>query len=323
MKPFSNLLLDLYRLAQHAVAEEFQTRVMDRVREELNFDSGYWATGVVEPGKGFVAHSYTLYRQPQEWLDNYERINHNDAMTYEVFNQLGTTVNAALCSPYWQARFDPESLDHLKQFHVSHCLGTIIAEPVLQIWTGIALFRADPEQPFTEQERLSQQNLMPHLSEIWNVNRFSYVDSARNCGRLPNHGRAICDAQGVLYNADRNFANFMLAEWPDWQGARLPIKLQQALLDGGPCRYTGRHIVISIETLNNLQLLSARNVCSVDGLTPRELEIAGCFANGMDYRTIADNLHITPTTVRNHLQRIYAKLDVTSKIELAQIVNSI
>lgn len=322
MKTFSDLLLNLYRLARHAPPEVFQTRVMNKIREVLWFDSGYWATGVVKPGKGFVAHAYNLYRHLREWLDHYDRINHNDAMTYEAFRQLGKTVNAALCSPEWQARFDPGSLEHLKRFNVSHCLGTIIAEPVLQMWSGVALFRTDPEQPFSERERLFQQNLMPHLSEIWNINRFTFMDSALSHQGQPNHGRAICDIQGVLYNADRDFANLMLAEWPDWKGAQLPPELVRALAGNGPRRHTGCHTVISIETFNNLQLLRARNVSAVDKLTSREIEIAGYFANGMDYRTIASNLHITPATVRNHLQRIYTKLGVASKIELAKVIQN-
>ena len=49
--------------------------------------------------------------------------------------------------------------------------------------------------------------------------------------------------------------------------------------------------------------------------------MAALFAKGADYRAIADALHIAPTTVRNHLQHIYAKLGVTSKIEMARLVN--
>lgn len=320
MSVFNELVLELYRLAQNAPAAEFQTQAMDRMREVLNFDSGYWATGVVKPGEGFVAHSFLLYRQPPEWTDDYARINHNDAMTYETFQQLGTTVNAALCSPEWQARFDPESREHLKRYHVSHCLGTIIAEPVLQICAGVALFRADPDQPFTEQERLLMQSLISHLSEAWNISRFAYMDSARNSGMPSSQGRAICDIKGVLYNADRNFTGLMLAEWPEWKGPRLPDEVQEALCSSEVRRYGGRRATIIFETLQNMELLTIRERTAIDELSPREHSVADLFAKGANFRTIADILHISPVTVRNHLRHIYTKLGISNKVDLVRLM---
>jgi DNA-binding CsgD family transcriptional regulator len=318
MNVFNDMLLELYRLAQNAPVGEFQTLALDKMREALDFDSAYWATGVVKPGKGFVAHSFTLYRQPQEWLADYERINHNDAMTYEVFQKQGTTVNAALCSPHWQERFDPESREHLRRYNVSHCLGTIIAEPVLQIWTGVALYRADAEHPFSEDTRLLVQNLVPHLSEAWNINRFAYMESARNNGIPSNQGRAICDTMGVLYNADRNFTGLMLAEWPEWQGPQLPREVQETISRKEARRYIGCRTTITIETLQNMELLTVRERTAIDELSAREHDVATLFAKGENFRAIADELHIAPVTVRNHLRHIYTKLGISNKIELVR-----
>lgn len=320
MNGLNKLVLELYRLAQNAPAAEFQTQAMDIMQGVLKFDSGYWATGVVTPGEGFVAHAYLLYRQPKEWTEDYARINHNDAMTYETFRQLGTTVNAALCSPEWQARFDPESREHLRRYNVSHCLGTIVAEPVLQICAGVALFRADPDQPFSEDERLFMQELMAHLSEAWNISRFAYMDAARSSRMPPGEGQAICDNKGVLYNADQNFASLMLAEWPEWKGPRLPQELEEALWRGDDHRYAGRRTTITSEAAHNMQLLTVRARTAVDQLSPRERDVAVLFANGENFRAIADNLHIAPVTVRNHLRHIYAKLGITNKIELVRLI---
>jgi len=37
----------------------------------------------------------------------------------------------------------------------------------------------------------------------------------------------------------------------------------------------------------------------------------------MSYRELAAELHISPVTVRNHVQTIYTKLGVRNKVELA------
>ncbi len=53
------------------------------------------------------------------------------------------------------------------------------------------------------------------------------------------------------------------------------------------------------------------------GLTPREREVATLVAEGLAYRDVAERLHISDHTVKNHLRRIYDKLDINSRVELA------
>jgi DNA-binding NarL/FixJ family response regulator len=49
-------------------------------------------------------------------------------------------------------------------------------------------------------------------------------------------------------------------------------------------------------------------------LTDRELEILGLLAAGSSTAAIAKDLSISPTTVRNHVQRIITKLQVHSRL---------
>ncbi|OKJ72733.1 LuxR family transcriptional regulator [Streptomyces sp. TSRI0107] len=50
-------------------------------------------------------------------------------------------------------------------------------------------------------------------------------------------------------------------------------------------------------------------------LTPRELEILGLLAAGLNYRQIARKLTITDKTVRNHVTNIFAKLQVNDRAQ--------
>jgi len=51
------------------------------------------------------------------------------------------------------------------------------------------------------------------------------------------------------------------------------------------------------------------------GLTPREREVLEELAAGKSTDTIAASLHISPVTVRNHIQRILPKLGARSRLE--------
>lgn len=55
-------------------------------------------------------------------------------------------------------------------------------------------------------------------------------------------------------------------------------------------------------------------------LTDREREVALLATDGAASKEIADALHLSVRTVDNHLQRAYAKLGVTNRRELAEIL---
>ncbi len=50
-------------------------------------------------------------------------------------------------------------------------------------------------------------------------------------------------------------------------------------------------------------------------LSEREIDILKLLVNGKEYKEIAEVLHISPFTVRNHTTKIYSKLHVNSKAE--------
>ena len=56
---------------------------------------------------------------------------------------------------------------------------------------------------------------------------------------------------------------------------------------------------------------------SVEALTPRELEIFRLVAEGLGNRQIAGRLGMSVTTVRTHLNRVYGKLRVKTRVKLA------
>ena len=53
-------------------------------------------------------------------------------------------------------------------------------------------------------------------------------------------------------------------------------------------------------------------------LTTREVEVLEQLSKGLSYTAIADNLFLSPSTVRKHIENIYKKLQVHSKLEAVQ-----
>ncbi|WP_030911394.1 helix-turn-helix transcriptional regulator [Streptosporangium amethystogenes] len=61
-------------------------------------------------------------------------------------------------------------------------------------------------------------------------------------------------------------------------------------------------------------------VAVLDVLTPQELRIAGLVADGLSSKQIAARLFLSPRTVEYHLYKIYPKLGIGSRTDLARLV---
>lgn len=102
--------------------------------------------------------------------------------------------------------------------------------------------------------------------------------------------------------------------------SRLVESLQELQFGGSPMSPS-----IARKVLNKMQQIPQhiRNEPPPDyQLTPREKEVLACIVNGLAYKMIADQLHISYETVRSHVKKIYEKLHVASLTEaVAKAIN--
>ena len=73
---------------------------------------------------------------------------------------------------------------------------------------------------------------------------------------------------------------------------------------------------IAVEALASAPSLRATNTNAIKLLSKRELEVVRRLAEGLTNREIAEQLNLSPHTIKNYLFRIFDKLGVSSRIEL-------
>ena len=148
----------------------------------------------------------------------------------------------------------------------------------------------------------------------------------------------------------------LLGATGDLPGARRAFEESLALLDGLPLRYdlarvnfaygqtlrragkrreadavisTARDLYLSLGAHTYVQRcereLKAGGMNPLPGprghieLTPQEEAVTLLVAQGLSNREVAAELYVSPKTVQYHLTRIYAKLGVRSRVELAAV----
>ncbi|MCW4469515.1 response regulator transcription factor [Flavobacterium sp. MFBS3-15] len=82
---------------------------------------------------------------------------------------------------------------------------------------------------------------------------------------------------------------------------------------------------IAMKTLKLLRNpFDMENIGEMDDvkLSQREIDVLEQLSKGLSYTIIADNLFLSPSTVRKHIENIYKKLQVHSKIEAVQKAKS-
>lgn len=178
----------------------------------------------------------------------------------------------------------------------------------------ITLGRGADEAPFAESERALLELLAPHLMAGWrHCQQFTLrAHSAASAAGVA----AIVDAEGYVQSADGKFFATLRTAFAGIGADYLPAVLQQLAHRGGET--VAGNIHWRAHKIGDLAYLSGQPVGALARLTAREQMIAAAILSGQSYAQSAATLGISINTLRNTVARVYRKLGVSSKIELAQ-----
>lgn len=311
---FSRLIHRLYRGSREQPVSEYQDFAFEQLKSVIPFDSALWLTGTLDNNHHATIHGFHAHRLPSQVVADWARVSQGRAvLTERVFRSPGTTFNCVAA-----VEFAPELLQHSRRYNIEHLLATTSVNPVSRLNELISIYRAAPDKPFSEEERLAQQSIIPHLAETWHINRMHHMHLTDQPSRTALAYTAMADRKGVLHLIDPGFTELLLDEWPDWQGPALPEELVRATGNEGMW-FSGKSLVTRFMESGNFLLLRARKKNILDNLSKREREVANHFSSGRTNKEIAQSLNLSPSTIRNHLSMIYAKLGIGNKTELVNL----
>jgi len=137
----------------------------------------------------------------------------------------------------------------------------------------------------------------------------------------PNRGTAaLVDAKSIVYAASRRFRDLITVFGVESDFDVLPFPLPDAVLDGETTSFSQGAMQFRVARVGHLYQLHARRPLPLDGLSPREQQIARALGNGKTFKSVARQYDIAVSTVANHASRIYRKLGIYRREDLVELV---
>jgi ATP/maltotriose-dependent transcriptional regulator MalT len=198
----------------------------------------------------------------------------------------------------------------------------MIGLPAPPSYMKVLAFDRGSERDFGERDRRVLNRLQPHLAALDAAARERRLAAAllleQNGARL-----VVLHSQDNVDFATPAAARLLASYFPAASDSHLPEPVRSwlhrdaARLNGnglphpaiGPLTVERGDRRLTIRRAGNILLLDEE----IATLTSREREIVDALADGCSNAQIAERLTIAPTTVRKHLENIYAKLDVRTR----------
>lgn len=295
MDPTDRVIRGLYALAVEEEWAGFRVAALERVARELGAVAAAWLTEVGDT------------RQPGEftvWPDDapiaahhLQTLSLDDGGVLELNaaqSPAGTRLGAALCHAHQDSRL------------VSRVAFWFAATP-----------RAGAEDALPR--------LVVHLVEAGALalQHFILADERLSRWGRSNRGTAaMVDARGTVYAASRSFRELLAAEFGDPHFDRLPFVLPEDTSGDNGSFSHGALRFRAVRTDEVRFLIYARKAQPLDGLSPREQEIARALSTGKTFKSVARQCGIATSTVANHASRIYRKLGIYRREELFEMIRA-
>jgi len=297
LQQLSSILRDIHGLSRKSSIDAFKDDAFDVIRELIPFDSGFWFGGRGH-AEVMVLHYLYLNRLPAEMTAAFETLK-SDRNYRRIIARHIKEPNQTLIYDIGEAGLS----DFFKPYDIAQIISFYQRDADLGLYHVLTLCR-NGEQGFTDQERQLFESVATHLLDAWRENWLLHLYNVSRDSSAYTQAVALFDQTGMVHFASPAFVELIRQEWPGWRGPLAPQSIR-AMKEGS---FAGSDVVVRFIPQNDFFLAVARKKGVLDRLTARELEVARHLAKGSNHKEIAINLAVAPSTARNHIARIHAKL---------------
>lgn len=316
MKPeWQEVIIGLIQASHEIPPSHFKMEALNLLQKVVPFDMALWLSGDIT---NYEVHNMYLFELPDSLMESWQDIKHQDRVLAYVVANPGKTIDAMELYKPEERRELELYQQHSKVFGIEAVICTASPDPDLGLLEVMSLYRRKAEPGFNQAERQAKQDLFAIMSQAWRNNQILYMKNA--AAGVREGAAAIIDAKGWVRQAETMFMELLRQEYRQWNPPSLPTPLLEWLANGSAPEFHGKEVSLSRAAQKELTLLQARPRGHLAVLSPREEQIARSYASGLTYKEIAREYYLADATVRSHLESIYRKLEISSKVELIQLI---
>lgn len=293
----------------------YRRHVLTEIARVIDFDGALWGTGHLESND---FHSVEVLGVDENYPAALAETRNTNPI-YDVFKaNPGKAIN--MQNVLDDASFYSSQLyrNLFAHYGVERVMGVILSDETTGIFTLISLYRFERDHVFTEQDGRRLERLAFHMVRGASQAYFIHLIHQQS----KSHALAICDKHGVFYEAQPEFIRLLNTYMNEQVDRRLPFSLEQSEEETVTVVAEGK-LCFRYERLGDLFCISLWEQSPIDLLSDREKEVMHAIVHGLSFKEAAKKLNVAPSTVSNHLYKIYRKLNVSSRTELAKLANRI
>jgi len=321
---FNQYIAELYLATSNIDLAEYRDWALSQLQTLIEFDGAIWSNGHQETVR---FHNHTLVNVPesltQSLLDNLS-IN---PLADRLFNNLGSPVDMRDLMSDEDFYRSEIYLKCFKPHTIERILSSIHLDERTGLFTLLTLYRFERKNPFTKQDKQIQKQVLYHLLTAAKHALFLQLEHSSNSQirTHKNSHKAICDNEGYFHQVQTSFIDLLAQYYPSRSSEniessrmiKLPFTLDFALKT-----YEVDGLQVALQSFNDLFIVEIWPQGPLDSLSFREQEVVKVLAKGLTFKEAARELQLSPSTVSNHLYRIYQKLNIGSKSELFKLMAS-
>ena len=299
----------LYRGSTRVDPVEFRQWGLEQIHRVIDFDAALWATGHLELQQFHYAAQIGL---DDNYPDQLRKTIDINPFKQGVLRNIGKPVTMSEVypdqefynSPLYQQLFEPYGIERI--------MGSAHLDSRSGLYSIVSLYRKQRELDFCQKERKIMERLTYHLDLAASHAYFVHLELKQQGGKGV---AAICDQQGYYYQVQENFLNIIESSFSNHKAQKLPFETPPF-----DSEVTQNDLIVKSSPFGKLTLITIRQTDPLDILTEREKEIVDWVTKGLTFKEVGKKLEVAPSTVSNHLYRIYQKLGITSRTELARML---
>lgn len=302
----------LYRKSSRVSLEDFPVWALNLLRQVIHFDGAIWGTGHVST-KAF--HTQTAIDISPNIFDQLKANLAINPIFETLFSTQGGAVDMQDVLPDKQFYDSPLYYHCFKPFGIERILSSLHIDERSGIFTLLTLYRYNREEEFSAEEKIIQNRLLYHLLSAASHRQILALSEQEK--DPSDHCCAICDCEGIYHSVDSSFLDILESHLQSPTQQKFPFPI--ARRDN---QFTESGLQFNQTQLGDLYRISVRIKNQFDDLTIREKQVVSGVCKGGTFKQIARDLELSPSTISNHLYRIYMKLGIHTRSELILIASN-